>query len=85
MSPFTLAKDPATKPRAGAVLHNLLEGLFVTAVLLQPFLPESAVRILAMLDLPPDATLAPDWEWGKALADGHVTRKPEMLFPRIET
>jgi methionyl-tRNA synthetase len=84
-SPFTLAKDPATRPRAGAVLHNLLEGLFVTAVLLQPFLPESADRILAMLDLAPDTTLADDWEWGTALADGHVTRKPEILFPRIET
>jgi methionyl-tRNA synthetase len=83
-SPFTLAKDPATKPRAGAVLHTLLEGLFVTAVLLQPFLPESAAKILAMLDLPPDATLSDDREWGRALADGHVTRKPEMLFPRIE-
>jgi methionyl-tRNA synthetase len=83
-SPFTLAKDPTTKARAGAVLHHLLEGLFVTAVLLQPFLPDTAARMLAMLDLPGDAALADDWQWGTALADGHVTRKPEILFPRIE-
>jgi methionyl-tRNA synthetase len=84
-SPFTLAKDPATQPRAGAVLHHLLEGLFVTAVSLRPFLPESSARILTMLDLPADAELAADWQWGTALRDGHVTGKPEILFPRIET
>jgi methionyl-tRNA synthetase len=81
-APFTLAKDPASLPRAGAVLRNLLEGLAVTAVLLKPFLPETADRILAMLDLPLDAAVV---AWGSALPDGHVTHKPEMLFPRIET
>ena len=84
-SPFTLAKDPATTPRAGAVLHHLLEGLLVTAVLLRPFLPETAVRMLAMLDQPEETTLADDWQWGTGLADGHVTRQPEILFPRIDT
>jgi methionyl-tRNA synthetase len=83
-APFTLAKTPATKPRAGAVLHHLLEGLFVTAVLLRPFLPETSARMLAMLALPADARLDRQ-EWGMALADGHVTRRPEILFPRIET
>ncbi len=84
-SPFRLAKDPATTARAGAVLHHVLEGLFVTAVLLGPFLPETAAKMLAMLDVPADAALPADWQWGGALTDGHVTRKPEMLFPRIET
>jgi len=84
-SPFTLAKDPATKPRAGAVLHHLVEALFVSAVLLRPFLPETAPKILAMLGMPADAVLPADYAWGTALADGHVTGKPEMLFPRIDT
>lgn len=84
-SPFTLAKDPEKKPRAGAVLHHLVEALFVTAVLLRPFLPESAEKILVMLDLPANAPLPDDWQWGTALTDGHVTRAPEILFPRIET
>ena len=40
-------------PRAGAVLHHLLEGLFVTAVLLKPFLPETADAPPGdLLDLP---------------------------------
>ena len=50
---------------------------------LGPFLPETAGKILAMLGLPENATLAA--EWGTALTDGHMTRKPDMLFPRIET
>ncbi|MEO8601825.1 MAG: methionine--tRNA ligase [bacterium] len=80
-APFTLAKDPATKPRAGAVLHQLLEGLYVSAVLLQAFLPETATRLFALLDRP--ASASPP-EWGTALPVGHVTKKPEILFPRIE-
>jgi methionyl-tRNA synthetase len=84
-SPFTLAKDSTTIARAGAVLHHLLEGLFVTAVLLRPFLPESSAKILAMLNVPADAELTAEWTWGTALADGHVTQQPQVLFPRIET
>jgi methionyl-tRNA synthetase len=81
-APFTLAKDPAMLPRAGAVLRNLLEALATTAVLLKPFLPETADRMLGLLDLPLDSSVA---AWGSALRDGHVTHKPEILFPRIET
>ncbi len=83
-APFTLAKDPGTKGRAGAVLHHLLEGLLVTAVLLRPFLPDTSARIFAMLNQPDLAALPKDWAWGSAIPDGHHTRRPEMLFPRIE-
>src|SRR5262244_1285202 len=40
-APFTHAKDPAARPRVGAVLHNLLETLRVAAQLLSPFLPDA--------------------------------------------
>jgi methionyl-tRNA synthetase len=83
-APFTLAKDPGTKGRAGAVLHHLLEGLLVTAVLLRPFLPDTSARIFAMLNQPDLAALPKDWAWGSAFPVGHHTRRPEMLFPRIE-
>jgi methionyl-tRNA synthetase len=83
-APFTLAKSVATKPRAGAVLHHLLEALFVTAVLLRPFLPDTSARILAMLAVAPDAAVTADWKWGSTFGSGHVTGKPEILFPRIE-
>jgi methionyl-tRNA synthetase len=84
-APFTLAKDPATKPRAGAVLHQLLEALFVTAVLLRPFLPETSAKMLALLGLSDAARLDTGWRWGTAVADGHTTNAPTILFPRIET
>jgi len=84
-APFKLAKEDATRPRAGAVLHHLLEGLYVSAVLLGPFLPETSVRLLGLLDLPAGSTLGGGWQWGGALVNGHRTQQPEILFPRIDT
>lgn len=84
-APFKLAKDDATKPRAGAVLHHLLEGLYVTAFLLEPFLPETAARIRALLRLPADAKVDESWQWGSAIPAGHRVGPPEVVFPRIET
>ena len=83
-SPFTLAKDAAQQPRVGAILHHLLEGLYVAGVLLRPFMPETAARLLALLNQPHDASVNPPWQWGQALPTGHHTEKPVALFPRIE-
>ena len=83
-SPFTLAKDPAQRPRVGAVLHELLEALRVTAQLVEPFLPETSRRLFGFLGLP-DARLADlAWSWGQAFPAGHTTLPPEPLFPRVE-
>jgi len=83
-SPFTLAKDAAQRPRAGAVLHHLCEALYVTAALLAPFLPETAARLFTLLDVVPVAALPTTWRWGTALPGEHSTKPPEILFPRIE-
>ena len=48
--PWVLAKDEAQKPRLGAVLYNLLESIRFLAVLLQPFMPETAEKIFAQLN-----------------------------------
>lgn len=84
-APFTLAKNPATKPRAGAVLRHLGEALAQTAVLLRPFLPDTAAKLLALLGLPLDTALPPAEAWGTLLAEGQLIRPPVVLFPRIET
>jgi methionyl-tRNA synthetase len=83
-APFKLAKDPATRPRVGAILHELIEAVRVTAQLVAPFLPETAERIRGMLglDAMPQADLA--LPWGEAFASGHTTQAPEPLFPRID-
>lgn len=83
-APFSLAKDPAKRPRVGAILRELLEALRVTAQLIAPFLPETAERLGAQLGLDA-ATLADlDRAWGESFPAGHRTLKPEALFPRID-
>jgi methionyl-tRNA synthetase len=63
-APFTLAKDKATLGRAGEVLHNLLEGLRVSAQLLSPFMPETALRLFDLLNLPTARLPIPSTEPG---------------------
>ncbi len=83
-APFSMAKDPAKKPRVGAILHELCETLRVTSQLLGPFLPETAARLIALLGLPPAMLTDLDLPWGTAFAEGHRTLAPEALFPRID-
>ena len=83
-APFTLAKDPAQRPRVGAILHELCEALRVIAQLTAPFLPETATRLYALLGLPAEQLAALDQPWGTAFSPGHVTQKPVVLFPRID-
>jgi methionyl-tRNA synthetase len=83
-APFTLAKDPAARPRVGAILHELCEGLRVTAQLVEPFLPETAARLVGLLGLPVARLADLDLSWGDAFPAGHRTAAPEPLFPRVE-
>ncbi len=48
--PWALAKDEEKKARLGTVLYNLLEGIRFTAVLLSPFMPETATKIFEQLN-----------------------------------
>ena len=54
-APWQLAKDPAQAGRLDTVLASLAEGLRVITVLLQPWLPATAERLLAALGSPDDA------------------------------
>ena len=84
-APFTLAKDPAQRPRVGTILHQLLEGLRATAVLLAWSLPETSARVLKLLGLEPIARLPSSLSWGQNFRSGHRTQPSVVLFPRIET
>jgi len=83
-APFTLWKQEAQRPRVGEILHHLLEALYVAAVLLAPFLPETSARLLGFLGHPPEASLGASWSWGQALRPGQSVAPSEILFPRIE-
>jgi len=82
-APFKLAKDPAQARRLDEVLYNLAESCRILAVLLSPFLPDTAKKIYAQLGLsqsPEQINLA---TWG-GLTPGQVIGDPAPLFPRRE-
>jgi len=83
-APFVLAKDPARRARVGEILHELLEGLRVGTELAEPFIPESARRLWALLGCEGSPRLDRSPAWGAAFPAGHTTSPPEVLFPRIE-
>jgi methionyl-tRNA synthetase len=82
-APFKLAKDPAKAKELDQALYSLAEVCRVLAVLLWPFLPETAAKIYAQLGLPglPDKFSAAAWG---GLARGHAIGTPAPLFPRKE-
>lgn len=83
-APFTLAKDPAQLPRVGAILHNCLESLRVSAQLLAPFLPDTAARLRSALALDETRFADLDLPWGRAFAPEHGIGAAVSLFPRID-
>ena len=85
-APWALAKDPAQKERLDTVLYNLAEALRIIAILISPFVPHTAPKILLQLGLASDQplTLTDAKVWG-VLPDGTVVvKKAEAIFPRIE-
>ncbi len=80
-APFTLAKDSANLPRVGAILANLVEALRVIADTLEPFMPVTSGKILALLNV--DAVTARK-PFGEGIKPGHKVNPPIALFPRIE-
>jgi methionyl-tRNA synthetase len=83
-APFKLAKDPAQAARLDAVLYSLAETCRILAVLLWPFLPDTAGRIYAQLGLQgqPDRLQAAAWG---GLHPGHKIGTPQPLFPRHDS
>ncbi len=77
-APWQLAKDEACAAELDRVLATLVEGLRVLAVLLHPYLPASAAKLLDALGAP-DLALA-----GARLGSGSVGRvsQIEPLFPK---
>lgn len=80
-APFKLAKDPAQSARLDEVLYNLAEVCRILAVLLWPFIPESASKIFSQLGLPGAPDTFSQAAWG-ALSPGHAIGDVAPLFPR---
>ena len=83
-APFKLAKDPAKAAQLDESLYNLSEVCRVLAVLLWPFLPETAAKIYGQLGLTGAPDKLSETRWG-GLAAGHAIGTPTALFPKKET
>ena len=83
-APWILAKDEANHPRLARVLYNLAETIRICTVLLQPFMPETCVKIFAQLGTAEELRT---WESAEAFGRtpaAAVLHKGDNIFPRID-
>ncbi len=82
-APWVLAKDEANKERLGTVMYNLAEALRMVAILIQPYLPNTAPKMFAQLGVEDELTTYEACEFGK-LPAGTKLCKGDAMFPRID-
>ena len=82
-TPWVLAKDEAQKDRLSTVLYNLVESIVIGASLLEPYMPETAEKIVAQLNT--QIRSFDDIEkFGLYPSGNKVTETPEILFARMD-
>lgn len=83
--PWTLGKDPVHQEKLIAIMYNLLAALRATAILITPFMPQTAQKILQQIGAAKNQTLnlAEVQQWD-SLPTGSLLIRGESLFPRIE-
>ena len=82
-TPWTLAKDEASKERLETVLYNLTEAIAIGASLLDSFMPDTSKKILSQLNTS-KRELSQMNEFGLYPSGNKVTDKPEILFARMD-
>lgn len=80
--PWALSKDEAKRARLGTVLYNLLEGIRFLAVLLTPYMPDTADAIFAQLGT--DVRSYDSLKTFGALRAGEKVGEAKPLFGRID-
>jgi methionyl-tRNA synthetase len=84
--PWALAKDEEKKARLAVVMNNLVEALYKVAVLVYPYMPESAQKIWEQLGFSEDikdAKVSEVSPW-EVIKEGHKLGDAKPIFPRIE-
>ncbi|WP_304178535.1 methionine--tRNA ligase [Leptotrichia trevisanii] len=84
--PWKLSKDESQRDRLSTVMYNLVDSLYKIAVLISPFMPETAQKMINQLGLDKDVTklhLDDIKEW-KSYPVGNRLNEAVPLFPRIE-
>jgi len=83
--PWNLAKDPVSKEKLLAIVYNLLVALRAIAILITPFMPQTAQKILRQIGISESQKL--DFSIIRkdfALTAGNPLIRGDSLFPRIE-
>ena len=80
--PWSLAKEEGKQERLGTVLYNLLETIRFSAILLEPYLPETSARMLKQLGVE-NAGIASLEKFG-GMPVGKMVGQAEILFNRID-
>ncbi len=81
--PWALAKEEDKADRLNTVLYNLVESIVIGASLLEPFMPDTSVKILNQLNAA-KRKVTELGEFGLYTSGNKVTEKPEILFARID-
>jgi methionyl-tRNA synthetase len=82
-TPWVLAKDEAKADRLATVMYNLVEGIVIGASLLEPFMPETAQKMVAQLNTSLRGFDNLE-EFGLYENGTKVTDQPEILFARLD-
>jgi methionyl-tRNA synthetase len=82
--PWLLAKDPARQNHLERVIYNLLEALRFISVLILPFMPGTAAKIMKQIGCNDIKSQNLDSlrKWG-GLKPGSCLQRGEALFPRV--
>ncbi len=80
-APWQLAKDPDAADRLDQILYGLAEGIRVVTVILHPFVPESAERLLAALGH--DDLSLEQARFGAVEGGARIGELPP-LFPKVD-
>lgn len=84
-APWALAKDPEQQPRLATVMYNLVDSLRVIALLVAPFMPHTAEKILTLLGRDISTLHTEKFDFSVRLTPGTTIDKATPMFPRIDT
>mgnify|MGYP000846647140 FL=1 len=81
--PWALAKDETKQDRLNTVLYNLVESIVIGASLLEPYMPDTSVKILNQLNAA-KRKVTELGRFGLYPSGNKVTENTEILFARLD-
>ena len=81
--PWALAKDETKQDCLNTVLYNLVESIVIGASLLEPYMPDTSVKILNQLNAA-KRKVTELGRFGLYPSGNKVTETPEILFARLD-